>query len=111
MHAMFAFALGPVQLIIVGVIAVLLFGERLPEVARKFGKSFMEFKKGFREIEDQIRTAITTTPSSSGTSSSSWTSSSPSYPEAAEDHDQATAPKFEPPPAPASETCVGKPEG
>lgn len=43
------FGLGPLELVIVGVVAVLLFGQRLPDVARSVGRSFHEFKKGFHD--------------------------------------------------------------
>ena len=34
--------------------AVLLFGSRLPEVARSVGKSYIEFKKGISGITDEV---------------------------------------------------------
>ena len=46
------FGLGPMEMLIVGVIAVLLFGNRLPEVGRSLGKGLVEFKKGIRGDED-----------------------------------------------------------
>lgn len=53
---MFAFmSPGPYQLIIVAVIALLLFGNRLPEVMRSLGKSVTEFKKGVNGIEDEVK--------------------------------------------------------
>lgn len=74
----------PMELIIVGIVALLLFGKRLPEVARSLGKGITEFKKGVRGIEDEVETS----------SSSSRPSSRP----AAEDRPvETTAPKFEPP--------------
>lgn len=45
---------GPLELIVILVIAVLLFGRRLPEIARSIGKSLTEFKKGMKETKDDI---------------------------------------------------------
>jgi len=38
--------------IVIAFIALLIFGRRLPEVARSLGKSVNEFKKGMREFQD-----------------------------------------------------------
>ena len=48
------FGLGHWELIIVLVFALLLFGKRLPEVARNLGKGIVEFKKGIKGVEDDI---------------------------------------------------------
>ena len=57
------FGLGPVEMAIVGVIAVLLFGKRLPEVGQSLGKGIVEFKQGDaylprrspQELQDDLR--------------------------------------------------------
>lgn len=49
------FAPGPVELVIVGIVAVLLFGSRLPSLARSAGSSIMEFKRGFKEVEKECQ--------------------------------------------------------
>jgi len=43
---------GPLEIVIIGVVAVLIFGKRLPEIARGMGKSVSEFKKGIQEAKD-----------------------------------------------------------
>ena len=43
---------GPLELVIILVVAVLIFGRRLPEIARGLGKSLTEFKKGINEAKE-----------------------------------------------------------
>jgi len=38
--------------IVILVVALLIFGKRLPDIARSVGKSLTEFKKGIREAQD-----------------------------------------------------------
>jgi sec-independent protein translocase protein TatA len=47
----------PVQLLVVAMVALLVFGNRLPEVMRSLGKGMSEFKKGMRGLEDQFTQA------------------------------------------------------
>lgn len=43
---------GPLEVVIILIVAVLIFGRRLPEIARGMGKSVSEFKKGIQEAKD-----------------------------------------------------------
>ncbi len=71
------------EMIVIGMIAVLLFGKRLPEVGRTLGRGLVEFKKGLGDIKDEI----------------DWDSSSSRTDpvESEVDYEEPTAPKFEPP--------------
>lgn len=48
------FNLGTQELVIILVIALILFGGRLPDVARSLGRSFTQFKRGLRDVEDDL---------------------------------------------------------
>src|SRR4051812_16073188 len=76
--------LGPGEMMVVMIVAVGLFGKRLPEVGRSLGKGIVEFKKGLRGIEEGFESAART----------------PDKPAACSDpHDYVmnSVPKFEPP--------------
>jgi TatA/E family protein of Tat protein translocase len=51
---LFGFAINPLAMIVIMIIALLIFGEKLPEVARGLGKGLMEFKKGLKGIEEEL---------------------------------------------------------
>jgi sec-independent protein translocase protein TatA len=46
------------ELLIIGLVAVLLFGRRLPEVGRNLGRALVEFKKGLRGVKDEVDETI-----------------------------------------------------
>lgn len=50
--------IGPWEVIIIAVIALLLFGRRLPEVGRSLGKGIVEFKKGLRDVQDSVEREV-----------------------------------------------------
>jgi len=50
-------SLGPWEVLAILVVALLLFGKRLPEVAKSAGKAVVQFKKGLREVEEQVDSA------------------------------------------------------
>jgi len=45
---------GGTEWLVIAFVALVLFGKRLPDLARSFGRSIMEFKKGIREVRDDI---------------------------------------------------------
>ena len=45
---------GGLEWIVIGAIGLLIFGRRLPDVARSVGKSIVEFKKGLRDAKTEI---------------------------------------------------------
>ena len=86
--------MGPYELLIIGVVAVLLFGSKLPDVAKSLGKSYREFRTGLSDIQSAVDTDTYSDPGPSSPSSSSY--SNDYYDD---DMDEPTAPKFDPPPA------------
>ena len=84
------------ELIIVGVVAVLLFGRNLPSVARSMGQSYQQFRKGLTDLQSQLNMndLYDTT-----TSTASRNKPKPRRSYDDDDRDEITAPKFEPPPA------------
>lgn len=45
--------MGP-EWIVIGAIALMIFGKRLPEVGRSVGKSIKEFKKGLSDVSEHV---------------------------------------------------------
>ncbi len=80
------------EAVLIGVVAVVLFGKRLPEVARSLGSSYQQFRKGLTDIQNSIKEDIDLDLESGPT-----TKRLPDYSDAHDDFDEPTAPKFEPP--------------
>lgn len=86
------FGLSPTELMVVAVIALLLFGSKLPEVARSLGSSYRDLRKGLGDFQEQMRLADLNATSNS--------KSKPRKAEVDEEEvfSEPTAPKFTPPP-------------
>jgi sec-independent protein translocase protein TatA len=56
MPALFAFGLGPLEIVVISLVILLLFGNRLPGLMRSLGQGVVEFKKGVSGIEDDVMT-------------------------------------------------------
>ena len=54
MSLLAVFAPGPWEIGIICCVAVLLFGSRLPSVARSIGSAIPSFKKGLKEVKDEV---------------------------------------------------------
>ena len=87
------------EMMLLFVVALLLFGKRLPEVARSLGKGMMEFKKGLYDIQDEVTSAAHSRPAAS----------SQSRPIPSDTREEAVAPKFEPPKFEPSEVAPEQP--
>ena len=86
------FGLSFQELFVIGIIAILLFGKNLPDVAKKFGGMYRDFRKSLDDLRSQVDFTDTF-------------NSTPSRPKPRrtyseyDDFDEINAPRFEPPPA------------
>lgn len=53
---------GPWEMGIIAVIALLLFGKRLPEVGKSLGKGIVEFKRGLKDVQEEVSKTGDETP-------------------------------------------------
>ncbi|HOM16588.1 MAG TPA: twin-arginine translocase TatA/TatE family subunit [Thermoguttaceae bacterium] len=104
-HGVFAFfSFGPTEMLIILALAVLLFGKRLPEVARSIGKSLGEFQRGVQSIQQELHASI---QEEAEATSNASREASPARPNL-EDQEESPAPKFEPPPLPSQPEQVSE---
>lgn len=82
--------MSPTTMMIVGIIAVLVFGKRLPDMARTVGKGWAELQRGLQGIQNEITSAV---------NGDGQPAARTVYHEDSEDAEEATAPKFDPPPS------------
>lgn len=87
------FGLSFQELFIVAVVAILLFGKNLPEMAKKFGGMYRDFRKSLDDLRSQVD--FTDTYNSAPSKAKPARKSYRDY----DDFDEVSAPKFEPPPA------------
>ena len=81
--------IGMQEMLIIGIIAVLLFGKKLPEVAKTVGGSYREFRKGLFELQSTMNASVDApAPKRKSTAY---------VRDEFDDYEEATAPRFEPP--------------
>lgn len=81
---------GYTEMLLFGVIALMLFGSRLPEVARNFGGTYRELRRKVDEFQREFRDWDRPEPT---------TKSKPKPPHDEVERIEPSAPKFTPPPA------------
>ncbi|GAA5505906.1 twin-arginine translocase TatA/TatE family subunit [Novipirellula caenicola] len=87
------FGLSPFELMVIGVIAVVLFGGNLPEVARKFGSSYRDVRRTLNDVQQQFREA----EYEAKRALTMDTPASTKLDEPEEEPEEPSAPKFKPP--------------
>ena len=88
--------IGVVEMVVIGIVAVLLFGQKLPEVARNVGRGYRELRRNLTELKSSINLDDEPAPKRFGSSSNK----SPTFESSldlSDDIDEPTAPKLAPP--------------
>jgi sec-independent protein translocase protein TatA len=88
------FGLGPFEIVVIGAIAVMLYGKRLPEVGRSAGKTLGELRRQWTTLAKELDVAAHIegrTPRPAVATR---------YASDEADSRQVAAPRFDPPPAP-----------
>ncbi|QDT16011.1 Sec-independent protein translocase subunit TatA/TatB [Alienimonas californiensis] len=91
----FGGGIGAPELLIFGTIALLLFGKRLPEVARSLGQGVGQFKKGLSGLQEEFNKASEPPPKKKPEPAAIAAT-------ADDDREEWSAPAFSPPPAEAA---------
>ncbi len=55
-----ALGFGPLEMTLIAAVGLLLFGKRLPEVGKGLAGGIVSFKKGLKDLENDVETASTT---------------------------------------------------
>ncbi|MCA9106805.1 MAG: twin-arginine translocase TatA/TatE family subunit [Pirellulaceae bacterium] len=86
------FNIGMQEMFLLGIVAIVLFGKRLPEVAKSLGGSYREFRKGLNDFQKSFHDAAN--------EATSPVKRTPAKRQADDfdDYDQPTAPRFSLPP-------------
>lgn len=90
---MFPGGIGTSELLVIGVLAVLLFGSKLPEVARNFGRTYQQFRKGLTDLQSSFTSEV-----SAPAKFDNQSQKIAHYKDAVDDFDP-PPPRFEPPAA------------
>ncbi len=93
---------GPLEWSAIAVVALLVFGRRLPDVARSVGKSIVEFKRGLRDVKDEIDVQSRLEPPANSTvdsGSDALADKPPVAPKSADEPTSASGPSKESTPA------------
>ena len=98
--------LGIGELLLIGVIAVILFGKNLPDVARSMGRSYNQFRRGLQDIQSDVYTGTYTNDYASTSTTNVSTTNVKSVDPSVDDQDVPTAPKFELPTSAPQESQV-----
>jgi sec-independent protein translocase protein TatA len=60
--SLFAFALGVQEILILSLLGVLLFGNKMPTVGRDMARAILAFKEGLRGVEHDVETTAVHQP-------------------------------------------------
>lgn len=94
---MLPFGIGVTEMILLAVVAVMLFGGRLPEVAKQLGESYVQFRKGLDDIKSSINADLDIKSQVVKSLPDYSSSSSNADEEVNDDYEAPSAPVFTPP--------------